>query len=134
VCLPVKFHVALQYSLIFRTEKFLEYFNLSQNNALESLYIDDLATFGDYDDEEIGCHIPVLLTQITSLQELTIEFSDTLVIESNIWNTIDRQADRLNLQRFNIGLSWNISGKLKEIECVKEHLPLCVARGILRFC
>jgi hypothetical protein len=80
-----------------------------------------------------GCHIPVLLSQIMSLEELSIRILYASDIEPEVWNSIDQQVDRLyflNLQRLNISL-----GRPSAKEgYVKEMLPLCATRGILRFC
>lgn len=83
----------------------------------------------------IGGHIPVLLSQIVSLEELSINFSYASVIEPEVWINIDRQLGRLqlsNLRRLNVVLNPNLGANDEAF--IEEKLTSCDGRGIIRFC
>jgi hypothetical protein len=113
------------------TEDIQKCFDLSHNDTLHSLHLNDQ---GAVVDESLGGHIPMLLSQITSLEELFIDISDASAIGSKVWTKIDLQLDhpRLsNLRRLNFTL--DADRRAKDIGFIKGRLPLCTARGIVRF-
>jgi hypothetical protein len=115
------------------TEDIQRCFDLSRCDGLQSLHLNDEDTF-DYGMSE--GHIPVLLSKIISLriEELFINISDASAIKPEVWTKIDLQLDQpqfSNLQQLNFSL--NAVRRAKDIGFVKDRLPLCATRGILRF-
>jgi hypothetical protein len=110
------------------------YFDLRQHHGLQSLFLNDVVICDRGGGKRIGYHIPVLLSQITSLEELTIYTVHPLHIKPEIWNSIDQQVDRLhfsNLRRLSIRLG--PAHTARDIVFVTAKLPLCAQQGILRF-
>jgi hypothetical protein len=83
---------------------------------------------------EKGKHIPIFLSQVICLEELSIDIFSGSAIGPEIWIDIDRQLDMpkfSNLRRLNFFFPPNFVGKDRAF--IEEMLPLCTRRGILRF-
>jgi hypothetical protein len=82
-----------------------------------------------------GSHIPVLLSQVISLEKLRIDIFHAPRIEPEVWFNIDRQLNRpqfANLRRVKFEL--NPARRVEDVKLVKDNLPLSAARGIFLFC
>jgi hypothetical protein len=112
-----------------------KFFDLGQNSRLESLHLTDVAfSFCNAGARAVGSHIPVFLSQITSLQELYIDISHASAIKPGVWTDIDEQLNRpqfsnLRLVKFKL----NPARRVEDSELVKDNLPLSAARSIFRF-
>lgn len=111
-----------------------KYFDLSHNCGLQSLRLSDLGRFVNFDVFEVGGHIPVLLSQITSLEELFITISGAIV-QPQVWIAIDQVLDRpqfSNLRKLN--LSFDADHGYDDVTFITGYLPSCAVRGIIRLC
>lgn len=117
-------------------EQIRKFFDLGQNSRLESLHLTDVAfSFCSAGARGVGSHIPVFLSQITSLQELYFDISHASAIEPEVWSDIDQQLNRpqfsnLRLVKFKL----DPARRVVDSELVTDNLPLSAARGIFRFC
>jgi hypothetical protein len=134
----------------FRTEYIQSSIDLSQNENLHSLHLDDK---GMYDVNvpapgglgfKFGDHIPVLISQVKSLEELTITIVfDAFFIKPEVWITMDRLLDQpqfsnlqritFNLDRFCLGMDIDRARYWSNVVIIKKNLPLCHFRRILLF-
>jgi hypothetical protein len=83
-----------------------------------------------------GSHIPVLLSQVTSLEKLRIGIRNASVIEPKVRINIDQQLNRpqfANLQQVDIRVISYGDRRIKDSILVKDKLPLTAARGIVHF-
>jgi hypothetical protein len=83
--------------------------------------------------------LPLLLSQVNSLEELTITISPVRPYESSsdVWPEVDRilgESRFLDMQKVTIEFSDEEVDRMPiEVPIIKERSPLCAARGILNF-
>lgn len=113
----------------FETESIMEYLDLSQNTELQSLHLESRGTFYD-DGTRNGGHIPVLLSLVRSLKEVTITIIDGFEIYPEVWSVLDsifNQPQFTDLRK----LTFYLNGNSVDAAYIRTTLPSCDARGIL---
>jgi hypothetical protein len=84
----------------------------------------------------VGSYIPVLLSQVTSLEKLRIDIFHASDIEPEVWINIDQQLNRpqlANLLQVNLSVDSSSDRRTEDSILVKDKLPLTVARGVVHF-